>query len=853
MHDTITIRGARLHNLKNVTLSIPKNKLVVLTGLSGSGKSTLAFDTLHQEAIRQYLESVGMVTYQQKPSVERIEGLSPTVSIDQHLTNHSPRSTVGTVTEVFTYLRILFARIGLQPCPACGRAVPPSHNVSGVEIWSEGSDDEPGAAEESYYPCPACGTAVPELGMAHFSFNKVEGACPTCTGLGVVRTANLSLIIDPALSIPDGGVLRWIAPEIPRQVEILQQAAKYYGFEFDPNIPIGEFTQAQLDLLLYGAQSLEFRRHYPDVEPPERVYQGRFEGVVSNMMRRYQEHAQDAEYRERLEQLMVTQACPDCEGHRLRLESRLVTIGGSSIIDVSQIPFTALRAWVERLPEVVTTKDEGQLDDLDVIKPIIDDLSERIRRLVDVGAGYLTMERDSPTLSMGEAQRLRLAALLGSDLTGIIYILDEPTIGLHQRDTGRMINVLRQLRDLGNTVLVVEHDLDVIRAADHVIDVGPGAGRHGGHIVAAGAPGEIAATESSITGDYLSGRAALPGSRQRPGNGKYLAIRGAREHNLKDVTVEIPLGTLTAVAGVSGSGKSSLMLDILDRAARQRFNNATDVPGEHDAIEGWEHLDKVISVDQASIGRSSRSNAATYTDAFTPIRQVFAETPEARRRKLTPGHFSFNVPGGHCERCKGAGTLIVNMHFLPDVQVRCPACGGRRFKDEVLAVQYRGYDIAGILDLTIEEALAVFEDLPAVAARLSLMAEVGLGYLQLGQPANTLSGGEAQRIKLAKELARRTTGRTLYLLDEPTTGLHPADVACLLDLLQRLVDGGNTVVIIEHQLDVIRAADWIIDLGPEGGEAGGYVVAEGTPAAVARVDESFTGRFLFADHRSAVR
>ncbi|HEX8229536.1 MAG TPA: excinuclease ABC subunit UvrA [Chloroflexia bacterium] len=838
MQDTITIRGARLHNLKNITVSIPKYKLVVLTGLSGSGKSTLAFDTLHQEAIRQYLESVGMVTYQQKPSVERIEGLSPSISIDQHLTNHSPRSTVGTVTEVFTYLRILFARIGQQPCPACGQDVPPSHNVTGLELVDEDSADDPDTATENTYPCPHCGAGVPELGMAHFSFNKPEGACPTCTGLGVVYAANLSLLIDPARSIPDGGVIRWISPETKRHLETLQLAARHFGLAFEPTAPIGEFTEAQRDLLLYGSHSPQFRRHYPGIEPPQNVNQGRFEGVVTTLMRRYQEHAQDADYRERMEQLMLTQTCPDCQGTRLRLESRRVTIAGLSIIDVSQMPFTALQTWIERLPEVVPVEER------DVIQPIVDDLSERIHRLVKVGAGYLSMERSSPTLSAGEAQRLRLAALLGSSLTGVMYVFDEPTVGLHQRDTGQLIDVLRRLRDLGNTVLVVEHDLDVIRAADHVIDFGPGAGQYGGQIVAEGAPAEIAASTSSATADYLAGRVALPGSRLRPGNGKRLVIRGAREHNLKNITVAIPLGTLTVVAGVSGSGKSSLMLDILDRAARQHFNGATEAPGKHDSIEGWEHLDKIISIDQAAITRTSRSNAATYTDAFTPIRQVFAETPEARRRNLTPGHFSFNVPGGHCERCKGAGTLTVNMHFLPDVLVRCPACRGRRFKPEVLAVSYCGYDIAGILDLTIDEAMSVFHDVPAVAARLSLMSEVGLGYLQLGQPANTLSGGEAQRIKLAKELARRTTGRTLYLLDEPTTGLHPADVARLLALLQRLVDGGNTVVIIEHHVGVIAAADWIIDLGPEGGEAGGYVVAEGTPEAIAGAAQSFTGKFL---------
>ncbi len=835
MQDTITIRGARLHNLKNITLSIPKNKLVVLTGLSGSGKSTLAFDTLNKESQRQYLESVGMVTYTQKPNVDRIEGLSPSISIDQHLTNHSPRSTVGTVTEVYTYLRLLYARIGHRPCPACGQDVAPSHDLSGLELWDQDADDD---SDGVSYPCPHCGTMIPDILMGHFSFNKPAGACPTCTGLGVVYTGNVSLLIDPALSIPAGGVIRWVPQENTRYLDVLQQAASYYGFAFDPGTPIGKFTPAQRDLLLYGVNSREFRRHYPNVEPPDTVSRGRFEGVITNLLRRYQEHAQDADYREKLEQVMITQTCPDCEGKRLRPESCQVLVAGSGIVDVSRLPFTALLPWVEQLPEVVPAEER------DVMQPVIDDLTERIRRLVNVGAGYLTMERSSPTLSEGEAQRLRLASLLGSGLTGVLYILDEPTIGLHQRDTDRLINVLRQLRDLGNTILVVEHDLEMVHAADYVIDFGPGAGRHGGEIVAVGTPAEIATCPASITGDYLSGRVSAPGSRRRSGNGKRLIIRGAREHNLKDVTVQIPLGTLTAVSGVSGSGKSSLMLDILDRAARQHFNGATEPPGQYDSIEGWEYLDKIISIDQGAIGRSSRSNAATYTDAFTPIRQVFADTEDARHRHLTPGHFSFNVPGGHCERCKGAGTLTVNMQFLPDVEVRCPVCHGRRFKAEVLSVRYRGYDIAGILDLTIEEALEVFEDNTAVAARLSLMTDVGLGYLQLGQPANTLSGGEAQRIKLAKELSRRAAARTLYLLDEPTTGLHSADVAYLLNVLQRLVDAGNTVVVIEHQLDVIRAADWIIDLGPEGGDAGGYVIAEGIPEEVAQVAQSFTGRYL---------
>jgi excinuclease ABC subunit A len=498
-----------------------------------------------------------------------------------------------------------------------------------------------------------------------------------------------------------------------------------------------------------------------------------------------------------------------------------------------------LADWIERLPEVVSPEEWL------IAEPIVADLRRRVRRLVDVGVGYLTLERSSPTLSAGEAQRLRLASLLGSGLTGVLYVLDEPTIGLHPRDTARLTKVMRQLRDLGNTVLVIEHDLEMLRAADYVVDIGPGAGRNGGRVVVAGVPEVVAACPDSVTGDYLSGRLSIPvPTQRRPGHGEFLTIRGARAHNLKNVTVKLPLGTLIAVTGVSGSGKSSLMFDILDRAARQRFFGASDLPGEHDAIEGWEHLDKIITIDQSAIGRTPRSNAATYTDAFSAIRGAFASTPQAQERRLTARHFSFNVPGGRCERCEGAGVLTVEMHFLPDVQVRCPACHGRRFKREVLAVPYRGYDIARVLGLTIEEALPLFQDVPAAVARLSLMVDVGLGYLQLGQPATTLSGGEAQRVKLAKELGRRATGRTLYLLDEPTTGLHAADVAHLLTLLQRLADAGNTVVVIEHNLDVIKTADWIIDLGPEGGDVGGQLVAEGTPEQVAQVKASVTGAFL---------
>jgi excinuclease ABC subunit A len=843
MQDQIIIKGARQHNLKNITLSVPKNKLVVLTGLSGSGKSTLAFDTLHKEGQRQYMESLGMVTdYVSKAHVDSIEGLSPSISVDQHLSNRSPRSTVGTATEVFTYLRVLYARIGHRPCPACGADVPPSYDVGDVETWDDepaGTEPEGGLDFEYTYPCPHCGSPVPEMGMAHFSFNKPAGACPTCTGLGTVRQGNLERLLDPERSILEGGVLAWDRFGIERYSQAMQNAGQRYGFPFDPGAPIKEYSQVQRDLLLYGVHSPQFRRHYPEIEPPTTVGTGRFEGIITNILRRYEERAHDAHYRENMEKLLLKQVCPDCQGERLRPASCQVTVADHTIVGLSRLPLVELTAWLDDLAEVVSPEEWI------ITAPIVADLCQRVRRLVDVGVGYLTLERASPSLSAGEAQRLRLAALLGSGLTGVLYVLDEPTIGLHPRDTGRLIKALRQLRDLGNTVLVIEHDLEMTRAADHIVDMGPGAGERGGRVVVAGPPPVVSACPDSATGRYLSGRAAIPApERRRPGNGKRLTIHGAREHNLKNINVTLPLGTLIAVTGVSGSGKSSLLLDVFDRAARQRFYGAGEPPGAHDAIEGWEHLDKIVTIDQSAIGRTPRSNAATYSGAFTPIRQALAATPGARQRGLTARHFSFNVPGGRCERCKGAGTLTVSMHFLPDVQVRCPTCRGRRFKREVLAVEYHGRHVADVLDTSIEEAATLFQDVPAAAARLKLMVDVGLGYLKLGQPATTLSGGEAQRVKLAKELGRRATGRTLYLLDEPTTGLHAADVAQLLAVLQRLVDAGNTVVVIEHNLDVIRAADWIIDLGPEGGDAGGQVVAQGTPEQVAKAEASRTGAFL---------
>jgi excinuclease ABC subunit A len=828
---SILIRGARLHNLKNLNLDLPKNKLIVFSGLSGSGKSTLVFDILHKEGQRQYLESLGLVAGGlAKPPVDRIEGLSPSISVGQEITNHSPRSTVGTVTEVFTYVRVLFARLGRRPCPHCGKTLEPSFLPAALE-WDE---EESG---ETTSDCPHCGKPVPDISMANFSFNKPAGACPACTGLGVTAAADLSKLVDEKKTIAGGAKTGWEEWYVTHYSRKLRAAAKYYGFALDLDDPIRKWNAAARDLLFYGVEDPRFRRHYPDIKPAKTNAQGMFEGVATNLLRRHAAHIQDEAYREKVEKFLTRQTCPDCGGSRLKPESRRVTLAGKTIMEISRLPITELAEWLEGLTGIIPAEAAP------VLSPVLDDLRERVRRLVDVGVGYLTLERSSPSVSAGEAQRLRLAALLGSGLTGVLYVLDEPTIGLHPRDTGRMIGVLRKLRDLGNTVLVIEHDLQMIRAADHVVEIGPGAGLLGGRVVAAGTPAELAAADT-VTGRFLSGKISMPEHSRRAPNGKALVIRGAREHNLKNLTVSLPLGLLVAVTGPSGSGKSSLLFDILDRAARKRFFGSDDAPGAHDSIDGWEHLDKTITVDQSAIGRSSRSNAATYTDTFTPIREVFAAQPEARRRKFSPRHFSFNVPGGRCERCEGAGVLSVPMQLLPDAEVRCPACHGKRFMPDTLAVRYNGFNVSDILEMTIEEVGGVFRDVPDAASRLALMMEVGLGYLPLGQSASTLSGGEAQRIKLAKELGRRASGRTLYLLDEPTTGLHAADTARLIALLHRLVDAGNTVVVIEHNLDLIRCADWVIDLGPEGGEEGGYLMAEGTPDQIAAAENSMTGKCL---------
>ncbi len=844
------IKGARLHNLKNVSLAIPKQKLVVVTGLSGSGKSTLVLDTLHRESHRQYMEAWGVATAGvSRPSVDSITGLSPSVSVDQRPAGRGPRSTVGTATEVFTYLRLLWSRIGVRPCPACGEEIPPSYAHD-----PEGDEEAEGGVEGESVSCPHCSAPVPELVMGYFSFNKPAGACPSCTGLGEVIRVDVRTLVDEESSVAAGAVRGWPRQLVERNLPLLRAAARHYDLTFDTDTPVAELPTPARDLLLYGVESPEFRSHLPDpgVEPPATVSAGRFEGVVTAFMRRYADRVDDTAYRQKAERSMVKESCGACAGTRLRAESRAVTVHGLGITDAARLPLDELADWVAEL-RAFSGGDEWRF-----AEPVVADLEERVRRLVDTGVGYLTLDQSSTSLSAGESQRLRLAALLGSGLTGMLYVLDEPTIGLHPADTARLIDVLRRLRDLGNTVLVIEHDLDVLWAADHVVDIGPGAGRDGGRVVAEGTPEEVAATEGSVTGAYLSGRLQHPVRKQRPQPEQELVIRGARAHNLRNVTVRIPLGRLVTVTGPSGSGKSTLILDVLGRAAHQRLDvgrvlsAAMMSPGEHDGIDGWEHLDKVVTIDQEPISRLPRSNAATYADVFTPVRELFAAQEAARSTGLTPAAFSFNVPGGRCERCEGAGVLAVHMHFLPAVEVRCPGCRGRRFRSEVLAVRYDGYDIAEVLAATVDEALTVFRGVRQIAARLQRLSDVGLGYLPLGQPATTISGGEAQRLKLAKELGRRATGRTLYLLDEPTTGLHAADTARLLDVLQRLVDAGHSVVTIEHNLDVMRVSDWLIDLGPEGGAGGGLVVAEGTPEQVAEAGGaageagSRTGGFLRA-------
>jgi excinuclease ABC subunit A len=954
--DRLVIRGAREHNLQNLDVDLPRNRLVVITGLSGSGKSSLAFDTIYAEGQRRYVESLSAYARQflgimEKPDVDVIEGLSPAISIEQKTTGRNPRSTVGTVTEIYDYLRLLWARAGVPHCPSCGRAVqrqsptqivdrilawepgtriqilaplvrgrkgefrdlfeesrrkgfvrarvngevvdleaPPrlnryeNHEIAivvdrlvvreedrsrladsvetalrsaegVVEVVAHGEDGLHSHLFSERYACVYCGTSLPELEPRQFSFNSPYGACEACGGLGTRREVDPELVLGHgSISLLEGVVLPWGEPTGHLRRSIIAGLADHY--DFDPNQPWGELPETARQAILFGSGSRKVRFPYR-TGGARGHYEEPWEGVLRNVMRRYEE-TDSPTVREQLEAYMAIHPCHACGGARLRPASLAVTVAGRSIGDTVEMSVSEALDFFASLP--LTPGADGAAagrpargagpapDPLPaaIAGPILKEVSERLRFLSNVGLDYLTLGRSAETLSGGEAQRIRLATQIGSRLVGVLYILDEPSIGLHQRDNERLLGTLRQLRDLGNTVLVVEHDRDTIMAADYVLDLGPGAGRHGGRIVARGTLQEVLDTPGSLTAAYLRGERKIPrpDARRRPRDDRALVVRGARQHNLKRVDATFPLGTFIAVTGVSGSGKSTLVNDILNAALTKHFFRARVIPGAHDRIDGLEHIDKVIGIDQSPIGRTPRSNPATYTGLFSPIRQLFAELPESKMRGYTPGRFSFNVKGGRCEACHGDGLVKIEMHFLPDVYIPCDVCRGRRYNRETLEVLYKGRNIADILEMTVDEAVEFFDAVPALSRRLRTLADVGLGYIHLGQSATTLSGGEAQRVKLAAELAKRDTGATFYLLDEPTTGLHFEDVRLLLDVLHRLVDRGNTVVVIEHNMDVIKTADWVLDLGPEGGAGGGRIVAAGTPEEVAAVPQSHTGRFL---------
>ncbi len=940
--DRLTVRGARVHNLRNVDVEIPRNGLTVITGLSGSGKSSLAFDTIYAEGQRRYVESLSAYARQflglmEKPDVDAIEGLSPAISIDQKTAGHNPRSTVGTVTEIYDYLRLLWARTGVPHCPNDGSPIArqsASQIVDAILSWKTGTKIEviaplvrgrkgafkdlfEGARRQGFvrvrvdgetydltdpptlnrrvdhdiglvvdrlvvrkqdrrrlsdsietalrasdglvevirhrrgakpalfserFACPACGYSLAELEPRQFSFNSPYGACPDCGGLGTRRVVSAELVLgDPRLSLLEGVVLPWGEPKGYLRTVVLETLAR--ELKFDLAAPWGSLSKRVRKALLDGVpnQTFKFRTRKGRAGGD---YEVEWEGILGNIARRFRESASDS-VRHQLDEYMTVLPCETCGGHRLKSESLSVLVHGKSIGDVVESSIDETLRFFTSVP--LRSNGKGGADP-EIARPILTEVVDRLRFLSDVGLNYLTLGRAASTLSGGEAQRIRLATQVGSRLVGVLYVLDEPSVGLHPRDNARLLKTLRGLKELGNTVLVVEHDEETIRAADHVIDLGPRAGRDGGQVIAEGTVGEVLKHKTSLTGRYLRRelRIAVPSTRREMNPERVLRVMGARQHNLKNIDVTVPLGMFVAVTGVSGSGKSTLATDILYRALARRFYGAKILPGQHRGLEGVEHLDKVLDIDQSPIGRTPRSNPATYTGVFTPIRDLYAQLAESKIRGYGPGRFSFNVKGGRCESCQGDGLVKIEMHFLPDVYVSCDVCKGRRYNRETLEVRYKGRSIADVLDLTVAEALEVFENQPRIAHRLELLNDVGLGYIHLGQSATTLSGGEAQRVKLATELSKRDTGRTLYILDEPTTGLHFEDVRLLLDVLHRLVDKGNTVVVIEHNLEVVKTADWVVDLGPEGGEQGGHVVAAGPPETVAATKASYSGAFLRA-------
>ncbi|MCX8132314.1 MAG: excinuclease ABC subunit UvrA [Clostridia bacterium] len=834
----IKIKGAKENNLKNIDVQIPKNKLIVFTGLSGSGKSTLALETLQRECQRQYMESMGMtMDIGSKPKVDCIEGLSPAISINQHQTNNNPRSTVGTVTEISAYLRVLFAKLGERPCPHCGKIITQSYSDTAAAVYSEMPDQETDNIEifEQTLPCPHCGKQVVELTASHFSFNKPQGACPVCRGIGVVNSPDVSLLIDHSKSIREFAVSGWDQMYIDRYGASVLQAARYYGFEMDIDTPVGRYNEVQMELLLYGVLSQQFKKRFPDIAPPKTVPEGRFEGIVTSLMRRYTENS-SASARQKIEKYLVRQECPECHGIRFRAETLEVKVGGINIRELLSMSLTSVSEWLKML------NASAAPEAWDIVRQVVVDLDSRIDRIIDAGAGYLSLDQPASSLSAGEWQRIKLASVLGSGLTGVLYVLDEPTSGLHSRDTERIIEVLKRLRDMGNTVIVIEHDVEVMKAADYIIDFGPGAGKNGGKIVACGGVQEIIGCDASITGKYLQNSFYQPKRNKLPGGEGYISIRDAAVNNLKNINVDIPLGRFVTVTGVSGSGKSSLIFGHLAEAAEIYFHQTKK--NRKPDISGLDKLTAAVIINQQSIGRSNRSNAATYTDLFTDIRDLFASMPETKARGLTAKHFSYNVPGGRCEKCQGTGRLSISMHFLPDVEVVCPVCRGKRYQKPVLDIKYSGYNISDVLELSIDEAVKLFSEEENIVVKLQILQDVGLGYLGLGQSTATLSGGEAQRLKLAKELSAGAGGRVLYLFDEPTTGLHPHDAGRLVTVFDRLVKLGNSVVVIEHNAEMILESDWVIDLGPEGGNEGGEIVAQGSPEEIMKNSCSHTGKVL---------
>jgi excinuclease ABC subunit A len=931
--DELVVHGAREHNLKDITVRLPRNALICITGLSGSGKSSLAFDTIYAEGQRRYVESLSAYARQflqmmEKPDVDSIDGLSPAISIDQKTTSRNPRSTVGTVTEIYDYLRLLYARVGRPHCPVCGRPISGQSIDSIVEqilslpegtrftvnapvvrdrkgeyrdlfeeLRNEGFSrvkvdgaqhtlEEPPALDKKFkhtievvvdrlvmkedlrtrltgsvetaaalaeglvvvdqvdtaetttysqnFACPEHGVSLPELQPRIFSFNSPHGACPRCTGLGAQQEIDPDLLVpDPGLSIDDGALVPWAVGGSGFYESVIQAIADRY--EVPTDVPWRELTQEQQDWFLYGTDGDKVYVQYRNRMGRRRSYMIAFEGIVSSLERRYRD-TDSSTQRERIEEYMSFRPCPVCKGARLKPEVLAVTVGERNIHEFTKLSIGAALRFLDALELTPTEQLIGHR--------IVKEIRERLTFLDDVGVGYLNLDRASATLSGGEAQRLRLATQIGSQLVGVLYILDEPSIGLHQRDNNKLIGTLERLRNLGNTVIVVEHDEQMMRSADWLVDMGPGAGEHGGHVVADGTAAKVERNKKSVTGQFLAGTREIAVPERRSDDNGWFTILGAREHNLKGIDVEFPIGKFVAVTGVSGSGKSTLVNEIVYKALANQLQRTRTKPGAHSGVEGIEAFDKVIEIDQRPIGRTPRSNPATYTDLFTHIRELYSLTPDAKVRGYKPGRFSFNVKGGRCETCKGDGQIKIEMHFLPDVYVPCETCKGKRYNRETLEVRFKGKTIADVLEMSVEDALQFFSKIPKISRRLQTLHDVGLDYMTLGQPATTLSGGEAQRVKLASELCKVATGRTLYILDEPTTGLHFADIEKLLEVLQRLVDGGNTVLVIEHNLDVIKQADHLVDLGPEGGEAGGEIVASGTPEEVAAVDESYTGQFL---------